>query len=452
MHRGITRFSLAVVAIAALLALGPLPATAAPSRPDDGLNVALGKPATASATWAAPGYDPAMAVDGDYYTYWNSGAFAPQWIEIDLGRTYAVTGVVLWVTMLPDGYTHHTVLTRTEQGPEWTTAWTIEGPTADSQRLVAGLTSPSADPGGPTFARYIRVVTDASPSWVAWREVEVYADPKASLYHADCVVAGRLDVTAVFFADPNAKAGGSTGAFHVVGDNRVFHVYAPGTDSKADDFCHFTWSGGAVPGVAFDGTVPLEMDALVFVTPPVVTWDPARDWRNAPAQQNPSGDIFGNDGVWSYMRSSGSGFVHDPSTYVLLPNYWVDAEQWSDEYALVGHDYATSGTIRMHPSWGRVEGIVYDAILAWSSPVTGRISVTGDLQLGDPACNYLGSGIIWSIDKGSTTLYQAEVAAGAASDFAVTVNVREGETIYFVQDPGWDSNCDTAIVSLNISQ
>lgn len=183
-------------------------------------------------------------------------------------------------------------------------------------------------------------------------------------------------------------------------------------------------------------------------------WDPAMDWRNAPYQQNPSPDAYGHPDVWSYLSSA--GFTHDPTTYFLMPDYLVQAEQWNypDAGNLIGHDYAMSRTIRMHSSGGRVNGLEAgnDAILAWTSPVSGRVRITGHLTLGDPACNYLGDGIIWSIDQGATALLSQQLAAGAALDFDLSTIVTLGTTLYFIHDPGWDSNCDTVILTLLISK
>jgi hypothetical protein len=44
----------------------------------------------------------------------------------------------------------------------------IEQPTADAEVLVVR-------PASPVTCRYLRVETSVSPSWVAWREIEVVA-------------------------------------------------------------------------------------------------------------------------------------------------------------------------------------------------------------------------------------------------------------------------------------
>jgi hypothetical protein len=276
-------------------------------------------------------------------------------------------------------------------------------------------------------------------------------NPQVSYYDTYCTRLGWVVTSSVFFASDNPNVGGTTSSFRVVGTNQTIVIYAvPPKTGQEGSWCWFTWNGGAAPSPAY-----VSFDGWALITPQSAIWDPAMDWHNAPYQQNPSADSLGNPAVWSYMWSS--SFAHDPSTYRLLPNYWVEAEQWNDpSYTnlLVGHDNATSSTIRMHSGGGRVNGpeAGNDAILAWTSPVPGRVVITGHLQLGDPACNYLGSGIFWSIDQGATTLYQATVAPGAAIDFTVSANTTNGPTIYFVHDPGWDSNCDTAIVNLTITR
>jgi hypothetical protein len=139
-------------------------------------NLALGRPTSASATWSNPGFDSSKAVDGDPYSYWSSGSFPEQWIEIDLGRNYAVTSVAAWVTMLPDGYTRHSIWVRSETGrwTEPTKVWTFEGFTQDLQRLTASTASRAGGMAIWAPVRYVRVLSEASPSWIGWREIEVY--------------------------------------------------------------------------------------------------------------------------------------------------------------------------------------------------------------------------------------------------------------------------------------
>jgi hypothetical protein len=85
-------------------------------------NLALGKPATASSSLA--GSPPSIAVDGDANTAWNAGAYAPQWIEIDLGSAQRIAGISLLTEQLPDGYTVHDVLGKANTcGPGKGSTW-----------------------------------------------------------------------------------------------------------------------------------------------------------------------------------------------------------------------------------------------------------------------------------------------------------------------------------------
>ncbi|TPW12845.1 MAG: hypothetical protein FD129_1388 [bacterium] len=120
---------------------------------------------------------PPLAFDGEEveaYQYWNAGDLAPQWVEVDLGRTEGVTRLRLVVAMLPDGDATHEVWVSNQPIQEDLSAATklhiFQGPMTDRQVLELKLESPWA-------ARYVQVRTIASPSWVAWMEVQVFAAP-----------------------------------------------------------------------------------------------------------------------------------------------------------------------------------------------------------------------------------------------------------------------------------
>lgn len=130
-------------------------------------NLATGAAARASA--ALPAEGPELAVDGDPGTGWNAGAGPPAWIEIDLGRGQTIGLVRLRVQQFPSGLTDHRLLARGPgTGGEWEQLATLRGVTEDPQSLEW---RPDAPLEG---IRYLRVQTVASPSWVAWREIEVY--------------------------------------------------------------------------------------------------------------------------------------------------------------------------------------------------------------------------------------------------------------------------------------
>lgn len=128
-------------------------------------NLALGRPATASSSGAKT--PPEQAVDGTG-AMWSAAAAAPQWIEIDLGGPQTVGSLRLVVAQYPPGETHHQVWAILEDGSSTLLA-TMEGYTIQGQALEPVLVEPV--PG----VRAIRVETRESPSWVAWREIEVRA-------------------------------------------------------------------------------------------------------------------------------------------------------------------------------------------------------------------------------------------------------------------------------------
>jgi hypothetical protein len=130
-------------------------------------NVALNRPVTAS---SAMGDSPAeRAVDGDGDTLWNAGRYAPAWVEIDLGAPVTVAEVRLFVAQTPSGATEHVISGRASpDGPTFLLG-TLAGDTSEGQVLALNV-DPSLPP-----VRYVRVDTVNSPSWVAWREIEVIA-------------------------------------------------------------------------------------------------------------------------------------------------------------------------------------------------------------------------------------------------------------------------------------
>ncbi|HEU5280228.1 MAG TPA: discoidin domain-containing protein [Gaiellaceae bacterium] len=128
-------------------------------------NVARGRPVVASAEQTTE--PAAYAVDGDVTTSWIAGDFAPQWIEIDLGATFSIAAIRLGVNQFPNGDTVHAVLGR-PPGGSYRELHVFRGRTTSGELLEY---VPQASWEG---IRYLRVETRASPSWVAWREVEVF--------------------------------------------------------------------------------------------------------------------------------------------------------------------------------------------------------------------------------------------------------------------------------------
>jgi len=108
----------------------------------------------------------AMAVDGYLNSIWNSGGDDPQWIEIDLGEYSNVETIRLHVSQHPPGDTVHEI-SGSRNGNVFKPMHTFSGYTEDGQVLEF---SPEAPWMG---IQFIRINTVASPSWVAWREIEI---------------------------------------------------------------------------------------------------------------------------------------------------------------------------------------------------------------------------------------------------------------------------------------
>ena len=112
------------------------------------------------------GYEGALAVDGDLGTFWNSGGLPPKWIETDLGQPTTVTAIRLVIEQYPAGDTIHQI-------------W--GGADANNQTLLHEFNGFTQDPNTLEFKpsppltniRYIKIVTTQSPSWTAWREIEI---------------------------------------------------------------------------------------------------------------------------------------------------------------------------------------------------------------------------------------------------------------------------------------
>ena len=137
-------------------------------REGPGANLAFQKGARVSS--AFDGQAGAFAVDGDPGTSWNSGGGPLQWIQIDLGESYTIAEIRLTVAQSPAGDTTHVVYgSGTSTGRYRVILHVFRGPTDDSDVLVFRPDEPI--PG----VRVLRIETTLSPSWVAWREIEVIA-------------------------------------------------------------------------------------------------------------------------------------------------------------------------------------------------------------------------------------------------------------------------------------
>jgi hypothetical protein len=131
-----------------------------------GANLAFGK--TVKASRFGAGFEPDKAVDGNTETWWGATAPPPQWVTVDLGEPMTVAEIHLIVSQYPEGQTLHRLrLKGSGTGGEFILAQEFAGTTTDGQVLVYKPPAPMQD------IQFIRVETLQSPSWVAWREIQV---------------------------------------------------------------------------------------------------------------------------------------------------------------------------------------------------------------------------------------------------------------------------------------
>lgn len=132
-------------------------------------NLAFGKPVTASRS--LPDQTPANAVDDNAGTSWGAGADAVQWIQIDLQGNYRITEIRLLVGQYPNGNTVHRVQVRASSSDAYQAVHEFSGSTNDNDWLIFTPDTPLEN------VSQIRIQTITSPSWVAWKEIQVYGEP-----------------------------------------------------------------------------------------------------------------------------------------------------------------------------------------------------------------------------------------------------------------------------------
>ncbi len=131
-------------------------------------NLAYGKPVSASLSLAEE--PPQQAIDDNPASQWGAGADAVQWIEVDLENTFSITEIRLLVAQWPEGQTLHRVQVRASEGESYITVHEFNESTQDNDWLIHIPDQPLEN------VRFIRIQTVSSPSWVAWKEIEVIGD------------------------------------------------------------------------------------------------------------------------------------------------------------------------------------------------------------------------------------------------------------------------------------
>lgn len=130
-------------------------------------------PSAYSASASHFGTPPTRAFDGDFVAMWNAGTYATQWVEVDLQFVQRITRVRMVTAQSPAGQTTHEV---------WFSVDPIRGSTANATRVhtFSGYTTSEQvleiSFSEPRYARHVQIRTTQSPSWIAWREVQVFGE------------------------------------------------------------------------------------------------------------------------------------------------------------------------------------------------------------------------------------------------------------------------------------
>jgi hypothetical protein len=157
--------------------------------------ISQGRTATASSVESAA-FPASNAVDGNVGTRWSSAFSDPQWLQVDLGSSAAITSVVLdWES----AYARNFTIQASANGSSWTTVNTTTNGTGGRQTVNFTAN-----------ARYVRMnATARATQWgVSLREFEVYGtggpttppDPNAPLPPQQPIPPGAVRV-AEFLAD-----------------------------------------------------------------------------------------------------------------------------------------------------------------------------------------------------------------------------------------------------------
>lgn len=132
-----------------------------------GVNVALNKPATASAS--TPTEIPIYAFDGDSNTIWCAPG-SSGWIKVDLQDKFLVDSIKLHLRQAITGNSVHEIKISNDF-ENWRTVETLSGITTNGQILTVKFDQPQLN------VRGVMINTPSSSAWVAWAEIEVYSIP-----------------------------------------------------------------------------------------------------------------------------------------------------------------------------------------------------------------------------------------------------------------------------------
>lgn len=131
--------------------------------------VTLAKAVPVAVTVSSNSGSAGSATDGNNGTAWVSATGGAGWIQLDLGSSKAVRKLRLLTEQTPAGSTVHDVYIGDSPG-SMALVRSFSGYTTANQWLDATFID------SPRVGRYVKVYTGTTPSWVAWREVQVFTE------------------------------------------------------------------------------------------------------------------------------------------------------------------------------------------------------------------------------------------------------------------------------------
>lgn len=244
-----------------------------PTVPKD---VLLSRNVAVSASSTYPGTSPGNVVDGNIATNWNGGGFPSKWVELNLGQPQTISTIRMLPNQTPGGYTVNTIQVKRTAAEPYTTVRTLSMNTDGNTWVtyVSGLQLANV--------QYIRFTTSTSPSWVSWKEIEVY---------------GPANSTPALLSASGATASSS------------YLSYTP--NLAIDNNTGTSWNGGGFPAKWIDVDLGAQKTLTAF---------------RLLTNQSPSGATTHN----IYVKSN----INDAYTLAKTFNGTTTGDQWLEHYLL----------------------------------------------------------------------------------------------------------------------
>lgn len=190
-------------------------------------NFALNKPVVASSTWSNETAN--KAFDGNLTTNWSADQHTG-WIQVDLQNKVTVDSMKLYVNQYYPGNTIHEILT-SEDMVNWTIVHTISEYTINNQILSVKFNP------GLSNVRGVKINTTSSNSWVAWYEIEVFANPyKPTITHDGLILSSSSESNNQWYLNGTPIPGANSQTFTAInsGSYQVGVSYGNGCVSMSD--------------------------------------------------------------------------------------------------------------------------------------------------------------------------------------------------------------------------